>query len=460
MATVTPWSALGTYLTVVAAVILLFGGTARLTRPEQRQALSRILSGQAKAGRGHNDGEDWAQAFLGWFDRVFAVRMVKVGRFDLPLPSFGRSVLVSFVSLLALAMVWAFNKASVLQILDRGEMSSNAAEQSLVLLGVYGGATILSNWIPDYLSLIQSRLILGRMAKANGWVTRLAWLVLDAVATGLIAFASIYFVFKAALPFVSPYMDVEIGCFEPGTFHLDDAWDFFIAGVTFQSPPATLNFDVSGVYLYSTYLTSIWLWLYLGSAFIVRALRLVKATNASTRSMWLVTLAAVGLTTIGFGLRAAAIPRHLDAYIVVDAESEDEVTALVERMEQDGLQVRVDHEYDEKAAKRADVIIPVLPSSDFYWLEPGTFEPTPAERAFLEAQVSVACGARPDRTLLHTTVQTLPTEGEIEALVDRTREAWLVLEPDHINQCREKMGLEPLPTCEEARRALSELYSF
>lgn len=456
MATVTPWSALGTYLTVVAAVILLFGGTARLTRPEQRQALSRILSGRSKLG----EGEDWAQAFLGWFDRVFAVRMVKVGRFELPLPSFGRSVLVSFVSLLALAMVWAFNKASVLQILDRGEVTGHVAEQSLILVAVYGGATVLSNWVPDYLSLIQSRLILGRMAKANGWITRLAWLLLDAVATGLIAFLSIYLVFKVALPFVSPYLDVEIGCFKPGSFHLDDAWDFFIAGVTFQSPPAALNYDFSGVYLYSTYLTSIWLWLYLGSAFIVRGLRLVKATNASTRSIWLVTLAAVALTTIGFGLRAASVPRHLDAYIIVDAESEDEVAALVERMEQEGLQVRVDSEYDARAAKRADVVIPVLPSSDFYFAEPGTFQPTAAERASLEAQASVDCGERPDGALLHTTIDALERQGEIEVLLLRTRDSSLEHSPDHINQCREQMGLEPLPSCEEARQALRDLYSY
>ncbi len=223
------------------------------------------------------------EAFVAGFDRFFAVRRVR----GLALPSFCRSVLVSCASLLVLAALWVLGKEDFSRLMRFGSDTSLWSAQTQWLLVVYGGATVLTNWIPDYLSLVQSRWMIERIARQRGPVGWLVWLVADAALTLAIAFAAIYLGTKLVLPLLGATPRIEVGCLTAASFTLADAWEIFCAGLMFESPPATINYDAAGIYVYSTFLTSVWLWLYLAASFAAKiaAVAFPRAPRRSTTAL-------------------------------------------------------------------------------------------------------------------------------------------------------------------------------
>lgn len=216
------------------------------------------------------------QAFIEWFDALFRTRAVSVLGVELHLPRLGRSLLASGIALIAAALVWLANKGALAEAPSSGT--------NVALLGVlYGGATIATNLIPDYLSLVESRFVLGRMATARGPLARLGWLVVDVVASMAIVFGFVFLSFWLALPLVPEGADYAVGCLDRESLSFARMVDIFVAGLTFSTPPGTLNYDVSGVYIYSSLFTSFWVWIYLASTLLVRVAQLAPGLRAFLR---------------------------------------------------------------------------------------------------------------------------------------------------------------------------------
>ena len=110
------------------------------------------------------------------------------------------------------------------------------------------------NLLPDFLSLYETRLVLGFMAKSDGGLRTFALLLFDLAATALISFVGLFVVTFGLFSFI-------IGRPIPVT----DLAEMFWQGLTFSNV-------IAGIFIYSTFLTSVWLWLYALSGFLVKAI--------------------------------------------------------------------------------------------------------------------------------------------------------------------------------------------
>jgi hypothetical protein len=199
--------------------------------------------------------EPWPDTFAKMFDRVF-------GEKHWSLKCFWRSCIASYCAIAICFAVWAIR-------LGPHTVRFVGSWKNFVLLTVICGG--IGNLIPDYISLLETRWMLRRMSKANG---RLRLLLVDASITtgigvigGLIADMSYMVVLAWRRP--------EMYCFE-------DRYNCLVRNVTHYllelrvvlETHVSLLQDLSLLflpYLCAAFFTSIWLWLYAGSGFILKA---------------------------------------------------------------------------------------------------------------------------------------------------------------------------------------------
>ncbi|MEQ8276137.1 MAG: hypothetical protein RMA76_24225 [Deltaproteobacteria bacterium] len=359
--------------------------------------------------------ESGVEAFVAGFDRFFRVRTVR----GIVLPSFSRSVLVSCASLLILATLWVIDKDTLSRHLRFEGVGTLWGAQTRWLLLVYGGATVVTNWVPDYLSLVQSRWVIGRITRHRGPLGWLAWLVLDAVLTMAVAFGAIYFGAKLVLPLLGERVMIEVGCFTASSFTLSDAWSIFVAGLTFQTPPATLNYDAAGIYVYSTFLTSVWLWLHLAASFAakVAAVAFPRSRRLATRGLFV--WVGVAIFSVCFWSARFATPRY-DVRVVHRAGFDPRAEIYAAALREAGLFVT-----ETEAASLVVVV-----------------EPAPVDAARRIA-ADVACGRQARRSVRRVWSHEGPEE-----IVRWARRAPSFLSFDQLGECREATGKAPLPACE------------
>jgi hypothetical protein len=260
-------------LAVVGFVVALFVlGDRVLARDRKRELGGWLIDDLPSDAR----VDALPKAFIEWFDRLFRTRTIRVLGEKLHLPRFWRSALASFLALVAAFIVWFANKGGFSQ------PPTGGTNVSLLLL-LYGGATIVTNIIPDYLSLVESRFVLGKMSQTRSLLGKLAWLGVDAVATTTIVFCFLWGSGLLLLPLVPEQSLYAVGCLTRETFDFARMVDIAIAGLTFSTPPGTINYDASGIYIFSSFFTSFWVWLYLGSSLLVRVAGLVPSLRAFLR---------------------------------------------------------------------------------------------------------------------------------------------------------------------------------
>lgn len=262
---------------VVGFVVVLFMLGDRWLARDSRRELGNWLIDDARA---EARVDALPRAFIEWFDALFKVRKYTVPKWlggELVIPNFWRSALASFLALVAAFVVWLANKGALAQ------PDHAVGENTGLLLFMYGGATVLTNIIPDYLSLVESRWVLGRMSDSRSLVRKFAWLAVDIVATSAIVFGFLWVSGWLLLPLVPPEHGYAVGCLTRESYDFARMVDIAIAGLTFSTPAGTLNYDVSGIYIYSSFFTSFWVWLYLGSGLIVRAAQFIPGLREFLR---------------------------------------------------------------------------------------------------------------------------------------------------------------------------------
>lgn len=260
-------------LAIVGFVVTLFVLGDRLLNRDRRRELGGWLIDELPADA---RVDALPKAFIEWFDQMFRSRAIRVLGVELHLPSFWRSALASFLALVAAFVVWLANKGG---LSDPPTDSTNLT----LLLVLYGGATVVTNIIPDYLSLVESRFVLGKMSETRGVLGKLAWLIVDIVLTSAIVFFFLWGSGVLLLPLVPEQSLYAVGCLTRETFDLGRMVDIAIAGLTFSTPPGTINYDVSAIYIYSSFFTSFWVWLYLGSSLLVRVAQLIPGLRGFLR---------------------------------------------------------------------------------------------------------------------------------------------------------------------------------
>ncbi len=187
-------------------------------------------------GSKHGDTDSrWPATFGVVFDRVFTKKHLSWG-------CFWRSCVASVLAVVLMTAILSVVNSSV-----RNELWRDPK----VIVGIGLGAVVI-NLLPDYLSLLETRFVLRWMAKGGAGAFKLfGWLIFDAVVTlGIFTTA----VLALVLFFRGDPVDVV-------EFIVPALWSIF--GV--QNV-----FALWGIFLYSTFFTSVWVWLYAFSGIAVR----------------------------------------------------------------------------------------------------------------------------------------------------------------------------------------------
>ncbi len=258
---------------VVGFVVLLFIFGDRVLARDRRRELGGWLIDDLPAD---TRVDALPKAFIEWFDRLFRCKTVRVLGVDVAIPNFWRSALASFLALCAAALVWFATKGGF-------SAPPSGSTDITLLIVMYGGATVLTNIIPDYISLVESRFVLGVMSETRSLLGKITLLIVDAILTAAIVFFFIWGSGYLLLPFVPEDSLYTVGCLTRENFDLARMVDITIAGLTFSTPPGTINYEVSSIYIFSSFFTSFWVWLYLGSSLLVRLAALVPGLRGFLR---------------------------------------------------------------------------------------------------------------------------------------------------------------------------------
>ncbi len=444
----TPALAFATFLVVASLIAGLFLAGDRALSGEQRLAVSRWIYG---APRESMEPAAWHRAFLAWFDRVFRVRAVKVPVLgELHLPSFWRSVLASLISLFLLALVWLFNARALSRPLRFESSELLALEEIGPIILIYGGATLITNWIPDYLSLIQSRYVMARMAESPRAIRRVGWLVLDAVLTAGIALSALYIGCKVVLWGVGQQPDLRFGCETYATFTLQDGWHLFLAGLRFEGPPGTLHWDAAGIYIYSTFITSLWVWIYLAAGFSVRAVYLLRGggdVDASAAERWapvrtLGIVAVLAFAASFWPTWAQRQAEHVDVYVAHTPDGEAAARMLEARLEKEGLDVVVLADAPSDRVRQEAELVLILESTADEWGD-WSREGDDLRWVSHETWEEMEWGARPEGSLrvigTHMLQDPIWRDQTVAETVDWALHTTSLLRPNQISACHERM---------------------
>ena len=173
---------------------------------------------------GAQSEENWAKSFVALFDAVF-------GENHLSSRCMIRSVIASLVAVFVIWLLMGIGDAYSLRL------------QADLALGEVLIYALAINLIADYLSLLETRWLLGWLAKPRHFVVHLLVLIADVLVSGAI-------VWLAIVAFIaSPFYSGEAESFAE------------ILGV----------FSIFSVLFYSTFVTSLWCWAFIGSTWLLRA---------------------------------------------------------------------------------------------------------------------------------------------------------------------------------------------
>ena len=267
------WSRLGleTYValwaTVAGGIWFLFDKTEQTVPESVRAQTVHWLT----AGSVRDVMDEVPKVFQVVFDKVFGER-------HLTWTCFYRSC---FASLLAVGLVligWFATRPEA-----RALAGEPAFIRSVLWLVFFTG---LLNFIPDYLSLLETRFVLKRWA--GRWRTR-TLLLSDAVFTAAISFLVISFSMSlvygsGVILYVGDEDAASSMTVDVRSVALGSAWDQFVDMATFQEEYGEIALSVRasddvvsgevpipvGVFFYSAFITSAWLWLFALATLVLR----------------------------------------------------------------------------------------------------------------------------------------------------------------------------------------------
>ena len=243
-----------------------------------------------------------ATAFVSMFDRLFKMKTLRLRHWTGPkLPNFLRSCIASLSCIAAMFGIWY-----VLLPVGQQETPINFYDTTLLgedfntffpNYGVHIGGVVFAleeifllpiilNLLPDWISLVETRYVIRQIGRVNDLRSGMLWLVFDALAT----FAIVTVMFML----VGPILDLII-LSGPHTgsptwsryfSYLSIAYERWIDGILLFVPSqfqpqlqwrteygSAWAYGFWGVFFYSTFLTSIWVWIYFVAGSVVHFAR-------------------------------------------------------------------------------------------------------------------------------------------------------------------------------------------
>lgn len=214
----------------------LFDRADKALKDEAKDSISKWL-----LGLGPSEGnQKWPGQFIQIFDSVFGER-------HLSWKCFFRSCVASYFAITIMLLVY-------IGIHGTGEFVSSTGQINWIFFADIYFAGGMLNLLPDYVSLLETRFVLHRMKSCKPFPKIVIFLCLDLVISSLL----IVWSFLVFLILISPD---EIFS---AKFNIEFA-DWIINGISFSGENGPL-----GIFIYSTFFTSVWLWLYGLSGFLLK----------------------------------------------------------------------------------------------------------------------------------------------------------------------------------------------
>lgn len=233
---------------ILTGVLILFEKAEDNVKLKTKRAISRWLLNLDPPGA----VAGWPATFEGVFDSVFGERLISWR-------CFRRSCVASLVSVIIVTLVWG-------AMHPRDFRTLFLVGVTPLRMGFFSIAFIIANLIPDYISLVESRLVIRLMRRGTSWISTTAYLLLDVGLTALIASVGvrgivelIVLYFYALLYRIVTYSAVQdwiVGL----TFSYQNLAHFFSGVLTFYY--SHWIFPPFGIFFYSAFFTSVWVWLY------------------------------------------------------------------------------------------------------------------------------------------------------------------------------------------------------
>lgn len=215
----------------ISFVWVLFDRAEKVTSAEAKESASRWLRNLSV-----DLPERWPSQFALLFDRIFGER-------HLSFKCFFRSCIASAISIAILSLIC---------ISIRYREFSSATDKAFMLAKI-GIVMAMLNFVLDYISLLETRIIIKWMSRAHKSSRLAIFLVLDFIITGLIFIVA--FLILALVGGAISYPEWLISTLKNGFLFREGG----------EGEVITL-----GIFIYSTYFTSVWIWLYVISGILVR----------------------------------------------------------------------------------------------------------------------------------------------------------------------------------------------
>ncbi|MEM1437149.1 MAG: hypothetical protein AAGG11_24090 [Pseudomonadota bacterium] len=230
------WTLIAFSLGLAGGVYGLFAAFASVTSDDTTQRVrSWVNSGQRKP-------EDWGDAITILFDQLFgsvlSIRFVVV------------STIISIITFSLVSTALASYSVGELTVAYQPDGGTSVVA---TLIGTFISAA-MANAIPDYLSTMETRAVLGHM---NNRGSLLRFLAVDTVFTSAVVMAWLFILFISV---------------RGAIISLPDMADFVIASFN----PEHRSFVGIPALIITTYTTSIWVWLYLVGSWFLRVSRRLR----------------------------------------------------------------------------------------------------------------------------------------------------------------------------------------
>lgn len=236
------------WFSFIAGIWALFERAEVVLREDVRNRLSLWLRNRFSAA----EMQRWPSFFTAIFDSIF-------GEQHFSWKCFIRSTIASVSAVIIMSLVvWATNEHLWDEFLGNGMFS--AVMQVLFI-------TLMVNILPDYLSLLETRYVIGYVSR-SGIFGRSFLLLADLVATTAIFVVALVIarilgsvIFQTDLPFDVLILDV-----------IEEIPEFIVNGSTFRSGG---DGSITGIWFYSTFFTSVWVWLFYLSSLFAKLFRFI-----------------------------------------------------------------------------------------------------------------------------------------------------------------------------------------
>jgi hypothetical protein len=278
----------GAWVTVTAGIWFMFDKTEQAVTPEVREAARawvKRLSPTAGV-RG------WPEQIRAAFDAVFGTR-------PLSLSFIARSCATSLGGVGVGLLIWM----TVTGLTPRIEGFESDVTAFLVMLVFLVSVTAVLNFLPDYLSVVQTRFVVSRMTRGG---SPAVWLLADLLATTVLAFSM----------FGIMHVTGSLGW----TGRMAESFGGVVTlAVTLGQFP-NMDPDVlppPGLWFYSTFVTSVWVWLYALGGLLLRGARRLdgvmgvfrRVIDVEAKPIRSIGYAAVLITTLLFLLMLPLVVR-------------------------------------------------------------------------------------------------------------------------------------------------------